>query len=78
MVEDSYTYEQISKFLQQQNYEARWFSAQSVRRFCSAHNIHYCSNLELDRVVHIGVIAVGHGYGRHTMHGLLACSGIYY
>ena len=30
MVEDSYTHEQISEFLQQQNYEARGFLARSV------------------------------------------------
>ena len=41
VVEDSYTHEQISDFLQQQNYEACGFSAQSVR-FCSAHKIYYC------------------------------------
>ena len=81
MVEDSYAHEQISEFLQQQNYEAHGFSARSVRRFCSVHNIHYHSNLsvqELDRVVHSGVIAVGHSYGRRTMHGLLASSGVCY
>ena len=44
MVEDSYTHEQISEFLQQQNYEVHGLSARSVRRFCSAHNIHYRSN----------------------------------
>ena len=79
-VEDGYTHEQISECLQQQNYGARGFSARSVR-FCSEHNIHYRSNLsvqELDRVVHSGVIAVGHSYGRRTMHGLLASNGVSY
>ena len=77
MVEDSYTHKQISDFLQQ-NYEARGFLARSVRRFCSAHKIYYCSNQDLDRVVHSGVIAVGDIYGRCTMHGLLASSGVHY
>ena len=74
MVEDGYTHEHISEFLQQQSYGERGLSARSVR-FCSEHNIHYCSNLsvqELDRVIHNGVITVGHSYGRRTMHGLLA------
>ena len=55
MVGDSYTHEPISEFMQQQNYEAHGFSTQSVRKFCSAHNIHYHSNLsvqELDNIHH--------------------------
>ena len=80
MVEDSYTHEHISDFLQQQNYEARGFSAQSVRfalhiKFTTASNP---SIQELDRVVHSGVIAVGYSYGRRTMLGLLASSGTRY
>ena len=41
---EAYTHEQMSEFLQQQSYGERGFSAQSVRRFCSEHNIHYRSN----------------------------------
>jgi len=33
MVEDGYTHEQISEFLQQHNHGVRGFSARSVRRF---------------------------------------------
>ena len=69
-----YTHEQISEFLQKQNCGAHRFLAGSVRKFCSVHNICYRSKLsvqELDKVVHSGVIAVGHSYGRCTMHGLL-------
>ena len=61
MVEDGYTHEQISEFLQQQNYRVCGFSARSIRRFCSDHSIHYRSTLsvqELDRVIHNGVITV--------------------
>ena len=81
MVEDSYTHEQIVNICSNKNHEAHGFSARSVRRFHSEHNIHYHSNLsvlELDRVGPSGVIAVGHSYGRRTMHGVLACSGIHY
>ena len=81
MVEDGYTHEQVSEFLQQQNHGVRGFSARSVRRFCSEQNIHYRSNLsaqDLDRVVQDGVMAVGHSYGRRTMHGLLASRGVSY
>ena len=81
MVEDGYTHEQISEFLQQQSYGVRGFSARSVRRFCSEHSIHYHNNLpvqELDRVIHNGVFTVGHSYGRRTMHGLLASNGVSY
>ena len=59
MVEDGYTHEQISELLQQQSYGERGFSARSVRRFCSEHDIHYRSNLsvqELERVIHNGVL----------------------
>ena len=80
-VEDGYTHEQIREFLQQLNHGVRGFSARSVRRFCSEQNIHYRSNLsaqDLDRVVQDGVIAVGHSYGRRTMHGLLASRGVSY
>ena len=81
IVEDGYTHEQISELLQQQSYGERGFSARRVRRFCSEHDIHYRSNLsdqELDRVIHNGVITVGHSYGRRTMHGLLASNGVSY
>ena len=81
MVEDGYTHEQISKFLQQQSFGVSGFSPRSVRRFYSEHSIHYFSNLsvqELDGVIHNGVITVGHSYGRHTMHGLLASNGVRY
>ena len=72
-----------SEFLQLQSscYGVRGFLGRfgTVRMFCSVHSIHYHSNLsvqELDRVIHNGVITVGHSYSRCTMHGLLASNGV--
>ena len=54
-------------------------SVRSVRRFCSSRGIHYRSNLgdrELDEVVRLGVLNVGHLYGRRSVQGLLRAEGI--
>ena len=49
-MEDGYTREQISESLQQQSYGQRKFSAQSVRMFCSDHNINYRSRLSVQEL----------------------------
>ena len=64
--------------------KARWpnkrgFSAISIRRFCKAHAITRRSEIfkkDLEAEVRYRVQQLGHEYGRKTMHGFLASSGI--
>ena len=68
------TQQDISVSLQQRHPSQRGFSSRSVRWFCSEEGIHYRCGLsdgQLDRVIVSQVQAVGHSYGRRTIHGLL-------
>ena len=73
------THEEVSVYLQQSYPSQRGYSARSVRRFCAQEGIHYRSGLsygDLDRLIESRVLAVGHSYGRRTMHGLLSAQGV--
>lgn len=74
------THEVISVSLQRRYPHDCGFSARNIRRFCSIHNIHYHSrlgDLPLDRLGLSQVWAVGHSYGKRTLHGLLSSHGIH-
>ena len=74
------TSRRVSVCLQRLHPSEQGFSARSVRRYCSEENIHYRSGLsdcQLDKLVADRVQAVGHSYGRRTMHGLLRAQGIH-
>lgn len=73
------SYESISQHLQQLYPGQRGTSVRSVRRFCTDRAIRrrsVLSEAELDQVIASRVTAVGHTYGRRSMHGLLRAEGI--
>ena len=79
LVERGETHDQISHHLKQIYPNRRGISARSVRRFCSQRDIRQRNEMnddELDRVIESRVSAVGHTYGRRTMHGLLRAEGL--
>lgn len=74
------TEQEISVSLQQRHPSQREFSSRSVQWFCSEQGTHYqcgLSDAQLDRVIASQVQAVGHSYGRRTIHGLLSAQGIH-
>lgn len=73
------SHETVSERLKIQFPSRRGLSSRSVRRYCSEHEIHATSRLELpqlSRVVATAISQVGPTYGRKTMKGFLACGGI--
>ena len=79
-VREGWTHKEISNFLKQLNPGERGFSGRSVRRFCFNKGIHYRSGLSTHGVnclVASAVLSVGHSYGRKTLHGLIASTGIH-
>ena len=74
------THDTISISLQGRNPHRHGFSCRSLRRLCSSEDIHFrsgLSDLRLDQMVSGLVQAVGHSYGRRTIHGLLSSQGIH-
>lgn len=74
------THEAISMNLLLRHPHEPGYSARSVRRYCSSEGIHYRSRLtdpQLDRLVSAQIQAVGHSYGRRTLHGLLSSQGLH-
>lgn len=70
----------ISSLLISQHPGERGLSKRSVRWFCKDYGIHYRGGLtdsQLDGEVCRLITAVGHYYGRKTIHGLLRARGIY-
>lgn len=74
------TYEEISSHLITLAGQSRGLSSRSLRRFCSERGIRRRSGIDdarLEAITTIAIALVGHGYGRRTMHGLLASHGIH-